>query len=119
MKKTVVLGASPNRSRYSHKAVSRLRASGFEVVALGIRSGKIADVEIQKGTAKLTDVHTVSLYLGAQRQAEYYDYILSLKPHRIIFNPGTENPEFQKLASQNGIEVLENCTLVMLSLNIF
>ncbi len=119
MKKTVVLGASPNETRYSYKAVNKLKANKIEVVAIGIRNGKIADVEIIKETPQLSNIHTVTLYLGAERQKEYYDYILSLKPKRIIFNPGTENTELQELARKNGIETTQNCTLVMLSLGIF
>ncbi len=117
MKKTVVMGASPNKKRYSNIAVNRLRENNFEVVAIGIRDGKISDVNIIKGKPQISDVHTVTLYLGPDRQKEYYDYILSLKPERIIFNPGTENAEFQMLVISKGIKITENCTLVMLSLN--
>jgi len=119
MKKTLVLGASPNEARYSNKAVNKLRENNFEVIAVGIKDGKIADVDIIKGQPKITDIHTITIYLGEERQKEYYNYILSLKPKRIVFNPGTENSEFQKLARQNDIEVVQNCTLVMLSFGIF
>lgn len=118
-KKTVVIGASPNPERYSNMAVTRLRKNGYEVVALGVRDGKIADVEITKGTPEIPDVHTVTMYVGPARQPEYYDYIFSLNPKRIIFNPGTENQEFMQLAEQKGIEVVPNCTLVMLSISAF
>ncbi len=115
MKKTLVLGASDNPIRYSNAAVRRLAQDGFEVVPVGVREGEISGVPIQKGQPRLDNVHTITLYLNPQRQKEYYDYILSLRPERIIFNPGTENPELMRLARENGIEVEMACTLVMLA----
>lgn len=115
MKKTLVLGASDNPIRYSNAAVRRLAQGGFEVVPVGVRDGEISGVPIQKGQPPMNDVHTITLYLNPQRQKEYYDYILSLQPRRIIFNPGAENPELMKLAKDNGIEVEMACTLVMLA----
>ena len=114
-KKTLVIGASPNPSRYSYKAVSLLRSYNYPVEALGIKEGQIGDVEIQFGKPELSDIHTVTLYVGPERQPEYYDYILSLNPKRLIFNPGTENIELENLAKQAGIVTIENCTLVMLN----
>ena len=114
-KLTVVLGASPDRSRYSNLAVNRLSQHGHEVVPVGIRSGEIAGIEIVKGTPPLEGVDTVTLYLNAERQKQYYDYIFSLHPARLIFNPGAENPELSKLAEEKGIEPMEACTLVLLS----
>ena len=119
MKKTVVLGASPNSSRYSFKAVTRLVENGYEVVPVGVREGTIAGKDIELNKPVVDDVHTVTLYLNPKRQEEYADYILSLKPNRIIFNPGSENSPFTQTAKKNGIETVENCTLVMLSLGIF
>ena len=113
-KKTVVLGASPNPERYSHKAVEYLREHEHPVVAIGLRNGTISNVEIQKGKPIIDNVHTVSLYLGSRNQPDYYQYILDLAPRRIIFNPGTYNAELIKLASENQIEIVEGCTLVML-----
>lgn len=115
MSKTLVLGASTNPTRYSFMAVERLRKHRIEVVAVGLRNGKIADVEIQTGMPKLTDVDTITMYIGAQNQPPFYDYILSLKPRRVIFNPGAENPELEALLSKHGIEAPSACTLVMLS----
>jgi hypothetical protein len=112
---TVVLGASPNPERYSNLAVKQLRQHGHSVVAIGVKEGKIGDVDIIREHPLLQDVETVTLYLNPQRQTEYYNYILSLKPKRIIFNPGTENDELESLASANNIEPIEACTLVMLS----
>lgn len=113
-KKTLVLGASPNPDRYSFLAVDRLANKGHVVVPVGIKKGKIQDMEIINGMPAATDVHTVTLYLNPTNQQPYYDYILSLKPKRIIFNPGTENDELEELAKQNGIDTIEACTLVML-----
>ena len=86
-----------------------------EVVAIGLREGIVADVPIQKGQPNVAQIDTVTLYLNPRRQVEYYDYILGLKPKRIIFNPGTENMELIQLARKQGIETAIACTLVMLS----
>lgn len=115
MKKTVVLGASENPDRYSYLAVERLLAHSHPVVAIGNREGKIKSVQIFKRPVPTDDVDTVTLYLRASNQKPYYDYILSLHPKRIIFNPGTENPELEALAKANGIEPVIACTLVLLS----
>jgi predicted CoA-binding protein len=113
-KKTIVLGASANPSRYSFLAINRLRSKGHPVVAVGRKPGVVADVEIITAKQPVEGVDTVTLYLNPQNQKEYYDYILSLRPKRIIFNPGTENEELYKLADKNGIDYQEACTLVML-----
>ena len=118
-KTTAVFGSSVKPMRYSFKAINKLRQNGHPVHALGLREGRVADVEIQTGKPKLTDVHTVSMYLGPQNQAEYYEYIQSLNPKRVIFNPGTENAEFAKALKDNGVEVVEYCTLVMLDMDMF
>ncbi|MEW5845318.1 MAG: CoA-binding protein [Bacteroidota bacterium] len=113
--KTLVLGASQKPERYSYLAIRSLRKHGIEVVAIGARKGMVDDVEIQTELQDISDIHTVTLYLGPRNQKLYYSYIINLKPKRIIFNPGTENPELEKLARENGIDVVEGCTLVMLS----
>lgn len=113
-KKTVVLGASPNPARYSFKAVKSLLKYGYEPVAVGFRPGVICEKFIQRGTPEIRDVHTIALYIGPERQEEYYAYILSLQPVRVIFNPGTVNEPFMKVLEEKGIEVVEGCTLVML-----
>lgn len=118
-KKTLVLGASENPSRYSHLAVIKLAQHGHEVAAIGKKAGEIQTVRIQTGTPPLEDIHTVTLYLNPANQRMYYDYILSLKQRRIIFNPGTENPELKSLATAAGIETLEACTLVLLSAGLY
>lgn len=115
MKKTIVIGASPNPSRYSYLAVQKLTAYHHPVVAIGKRPGAIGDITIITEPPKMEDVDTVTLYLNNKNQKEYYGYILSLHPKRIIFNPGAENAELFNLAKANGIESLEACTLVMLS----
>lgn len=112
--KTLVIGASLKKERYSNKAIRMLSDYNHEVVAYGLREGEVADVKISKEKINYADIHTVTMYVNPQRQAELYDYILSLNPKRIIFNPGTENPEFKKLAQENKIEVIQHCTLVML-----
>ncbi|HEX7691748.1 MAG TPA: CoA-binding protein [Sediminibacterium sp.] len=114
MKKTVVLGASDNPARYSFLAVEKLRRYGHPVVAIGKKAGRVADTDIITERPDEKEVDTVTLYLNPVLQKQYYDYILSLKPQRIIFNPGTENPELEKLASDNGIQPMEACTLVLL-----
>ncbi len=112
--KTLVIGASPNPLRYSNKAVKRLRLHDKEVVAIGKRVTTIEDLEVIKGKPSLEGIHTVTLYLGPENQEEYLDYILSLQPKRIIFNPGTYNRKLEKMATDAGIECVEDCTLVML-----
>ena len=114
-KKTLVLGASDNPSRYSYLAVQRLRSHGHPVVAIGRRNTKVADVNISKDKEPITEIDTVTLYLNPSRQQEYYDYILSLNPKRIIFNPGTENDELARMAREKNISTMEACTLVLLS----
>jgi predicted CoA-binding protein len=114
MKKTVVLGASNNPSRYSYLAINRLRAYRHPVLAVGKRTGQVGDVPIQTDHVLEKDVDTITLYLNPQNQVEYYDYILNLHPKRIIFNPGTENDLLIKMARENNIEPVIGCTLVML-----
>jgi uncharacterized protein len=117
LKKTLVLGASDNPSRYSYLAVQRLRSHSHPVVAIGRKATLVADVKVETARSPYTDIDTVTLYLNPQHQREYYDYILSLSPRRIIFNPGTENDELAALAAAKNIQTLEACTLVMLSTN--
>lgn len=119
MKKTLVLGATTHPNRYAYLAAHRLLHHGHELVLVGIREGEVAGLPIQHGTPDIPDVDTITLYIGPQRQPAYYDYILSLQPKRIIFNPGTENPELMELAEKHGIEAVEACTLVMLALNVY
>lgn len=114
-KKTLVLGASPNPIRFSHKAVKSLLRHDEEVVAVGFREGLIVEEEILTGLPSIEGVHTVSIYIGSSRQSEYYDYILSLKPKRVIFNPGTVNPEFMARLAKEGVEIVSECMLVMLN----
>ena len=116
-KRTLVLGASDNPSRYSYLAVNRLRSHGHPVVAIGKKNAMVADVPIEKEKKDWDNVDTVTLYLNPIHQQQYYDYILSLKPKRIIFNPGAENDELADLAAKNGIKPIEACTLVLLSTN--
>jgi uncharacterized protein len=114
-KKTLVLGASNNPERYSYLAVHRLRSQGHPVVAIGKKNVTVGDVVVNTGQELYKEIDTVTMYLGAQHQDEYYDYLLKLKPKRIIFNPGAENKELAELAESNGIQAVEACTLVLLS----
>ena len=116
-KKTLVLGASDNPSRYSYLAIRRLRSHGHPVVAVGRRNTKVEDVLIGTVKEPFDNIDTVTLYLNPQHQQEYYNYILSLHPRRIIFNPGAENDELAALAGEKGITTMEACTLVLLSTN--
>ena len=116
MENTIVLGASPDTYRYSYLAVQRLVEKGIPVFPIGIREGEIQGVDIIIGKPSLSDVHTVTIYLNVQNQKEYYDYIINLKPKRIIFNPGAENIELMKIAEEAGIETKFECTLVLLSI---
>lgn len=117
MKKTVVVGASPESNRYSNIACRMLASAGHEFVPLGIKRGEIEGRQIVDIKQKLIieNVHTVTLYLSPKNQVEWYNYILDLQPKRIIFNPGAENPEFAKMAHQKGIETEFACNLVLLS----
>jgi len=116
MKKTIVLGASPNPSRYSNIATHKLQQHGHETIPIGIRKGKIDGLDIQLGQPEIEGVDTITLYMNPERQKPHYDYIFSLQPKRIIFNPGTENIELIRLAKEKGIETTIACTLVMLSI---
>jgi uncharacterized protein len=113
-KKTLVIGASENKERYSNLAVNLLRQHQHPVVAIGNKIGKINDVEIIVGKPELHDIDTVTLYISEKYQKDYFDYIISLHPKRIIFNPGTENVELFEFAKSNNIQPLEACTLVLL-----
>jgi hypothetical protein len=114
-KKTVILGASDNPARYSYLALRKLVAHNHPVIAIGKKDGKVDGVSIQKDHISEGGVDTVTLYLNPRNQVEYYDYILDLKPKRIIFNPGTENDDLIQKARENDIEPFIGCTLVMLS----
>jgi len=116
-KKTLVLGASPNVARVSNQVVHRLKTAGHPVVLVGIRTGSIAGEAIQQGQPLVDGVDTITMYLSAKHQSQYYDYIFELSPQRIIFNPGAENAELNQLAQQRGIHVENACTLVLLSLS--
>jgi len=118
-KPTVVVGASANPGRYSYKAVRMLQDHRHTVYGVSIKDGTINGLTIEKNKPLYQNIHTVTLYVGPQNQEYWIPYILELKPKRIIFNPGTENPEFFKQATNQGIECLEACTLVMLSIGAY
>ena len=119
MKKTLVLGASLKPSRFSNMAIKLLRQFNHPVVAIGLREGQVEDVPIFTHRPILNDIHTITIYMNQTSQEAFSDYILSLNPKRIIFNPGAENKNLKQLAIEHNIEVVENCTLVMLNENLF
>lgn len=114
-KKTLVIGASENPARYSNLAINRLKNNQHPVVAIGNKAGLVAGIDIGTEMIQFKDIDTVTLYLNPALQKKYYDYIFSLHPKRIIFNPGTENEELAALAIKNNIKPMEACTLVLLS----
>ncbi len=118
-KKTVVFGASLKTNRYSNYAIHKLRDAGHPTIGIGLRTGKVRDVDIVKFGTKVSDVHTITIYMNAIRQNDYINEILSLKPKRIIFNPGAENHELYQKAASLGIEVEDACTLVLLSMKVY
>ena len=118
-KRTLVLGASSNPEQYSHMAVKRLIAAGHPVVAIGKSPMNIDGVEVETDKQPHENIDTVTMYLNQQRQLDYEDYIISLHPSRIIFNPGAENELFKLRAEKEGIETLNACTLVMLSTEVY
>ena len=118
-KKTLVLGATDNPSRYAYMAVKRLLEHGNEVVAVSNKKGEVLGIPIQNDFPKIDNVHTVTLYVGTRNLDHYIDYILSLNPKRIIFNPGTAHEGLEKKAKEQGIETVDGCTLVMLSIGDF
>jgi len=115
--KTLVIGATTNKDRYAYKAIQSLINKSHQVVAIGAKEGMALDVNIETIKFPFTGVDTVTLNLNPKNQEEYYDYIISLKPRRVIFNPGTENPEFYEILKQNNIEFEVACTLVLLATN--
>ena len=117
--RTLVLGASSNPQRYSYKAVKLLSRYKHKLIAFGHQSGEIEGVKIETERKGFENIHTITLYINPKIQKDYYQYILDLKPKRIIFNPGTENQELKEKAILNNIEVVYDCTLVMLNSGIF
>ena len=115
----LVLGASEKTNRYSNMAIRMLRDYEHEVVAVGNRVGQVLDVPIEKVSDPHSDVHTITLYIGPANQPPLYNYILETQPKRVIFNPGTENPELMDLLKKKEIEIEVACTLVMLRVNQF
>ncbi|MBL7111434.1 MAG: CoA-binding protein [Bacteroidales bacterium] len=115
MLKTVVLGASSNHTKFSYKCIKSLIRHGFDAVPVGKKEGQIEGIDILTGQPEIEDVHTISLYLNASKQEEYYDYILSLNPKRVIFNPGAHNQDFIDRVKEQGIEVKSDCALLMLN----
>jgi predicted CoA-binding protein len=118
-KSTLVIGASLKESRYSNMCVKTLVSGHFPVTAIGLREGVIDETPVISGFPELENIHTVTLYLGPENQKPWYNYILKLNPERVVFNPGTENQEFEDLLSEAGIEVIEGCTIVMVKVGTY
>lgn len=116
MKKTIVLGASPNPARYAYHAVRQLIMNDLVAIPVGVKAGNIEGINIETTPPQYSDIHTISIYINPDLQAQYHDYVLGLKPQRVIFNPGTENPRFAAELRAEGIETINACTLVMLSI---
>lgn len=116
-KHTLVIGASLKEERYSNRVIKALTAKNVETVAFGLRQGEVAGVMIDTVLMAYENIHTVTLYLNPKRQEAYYNYIISLQPKRVIFNPGTENTTFQELLKTESIDFEESCTLVLLATN--
>ena len=114
---TLIIGASPNKHRYSYKAIQKLRKLNFDVYALGLNDGLIMDVKIQTKPIKFKKIHTVSMYLRPQNQSQYLNYLLKLMPERVIFNPGSENKILMNKLEEKKISCENSCTLVLLSTN--
>jgi len=115
MKNTLIIGATPNPARYAFRAAQMLKSKGHDIINIGIKTGEVAGVNIEKPGQIHDDVHTITLYIGPGLQSQYFDYIVNTNPKRVIFNPGTENEELEVLLRANGIEPVEACTLVMLA----
>lgn len=115
MKVTLVFGASLKSERYSNVAIKRLREHKISTLAFGLKEGMVSDVHIKKNLINFNEVDTVTLYMNPKRQESYYNDIINLKPRRVIFNPGTENPVFYNLLKKHNIEVEIACTLVLLA----
>jgi predicted CoA-binding protein len=118
-KKTLVLGASTKPDRYAFKAITMLVEKGHSVLAIGQNAGEVVGIKIQTKAIPLKNIDTISLYLNPARQRDYYNYIVEAKPKRVIFNPGTENPELYQLLALNDIKVEVACTLVLLATSQF
>jgi len=115
MKKTLVLGASTNTARYSYLVANKLVRKGYPIVNVGRKVGEVAGVQIEEANVVHDDIDTITVYVGPKNQEPYYDYIIATNPKRVIFNPGAENPAFEQLLQDKGIETINACTLVMLN----
>lgn len=115
MKKTLIIGVSENEERYANRVAKILVEKGHEVIAIGKNEGEVAGVKIRTETVDIENLHTVTLYINPEIQKEYYDYIIDQQPKRVIFNPGSGNKEFEKLLKTKGIQVLNSCSLIMLT----
>jgi len=118
--KVALLGASNKPDRYAYRALKNLLVAGHEVYPV---NPALKEIEGTKVYAKLSDIpekiDTLTLYVGPERNILMKDEIIALKPRRVVFNPGTENPALQEALQAAGIFPQVACTLVMLSINTF
>lgn len=117
MKSTLVIGASEKSDRYAYKAITQLVKAGHPVIAFGPRKGTVAGIDFETEWNSNWKVDTITLYINPDRLELYKTAILALHPKRVIFNPGTEHPDFIHELKTNGIEAEVACTLVLLSLH--
>jgi predicted CoA-binding protein len=115
MKKTLIIGATPNPTRYAYRAAQMLTSKGHHIINVGVKGGEAAGISIEKPGTIHNDIDTITLYIGPDLQSGYFDYIVKTNPKRVIFNPGTENTELEVFLQNNGIEPVEACTLVLLA----
>jgi uncharacterized protein len=116
-KKIIVVGASDNPERYSYKAIKMLQAKGYTPIPVHPKLTEIESLKVYPSLESLPkeEFDTITLYINPEISSSLAEEIIKINPHRVIFNPGSENAELEKVLSVNEIETLEACTLVMLS----
>lgn len=117
MKNTLILGATTNEQRYAYLAAEMLTEKQYSIFPVGIKKGELFGQKIKNDKNIIENIDTITLYIGPQHQEEWYQYILEIKPKRVIFNPGTENERLMNMLEKNKIQVTQACTLVLLSTN--
>lgn len=120
MENVAVVGASPLEDRYSNKAIKMLSEYKHTPVPVAPKHKTIEGLSVYPALDKVVEkIDTVTLYIGPARQGDVIRQIIELNPKRVIFNPGTENPEAKKEIEAAGIQTIEGCTLVLLKTNQF
>ena len=119
MKRTLIIGASNNPTRYAFKAANDLMKNGHDIIPFGVKRGEVIGVKMENTWNPNWDIDTVTMYVNSTIQEQYIEDIVALKPNRVIFNPGTENPFFYSILEKNKIQYEEACTLVLLSIGAY